>query len=312
MTTAGLRFLEALAAQNDEGCFLEIGPLFGSSTQAIDAGRTDSSLPIHTIDTFHPAPWVEKRFGYNLSRNEFDKHTKSIANLTVHEGFAPDLVKKTWSMPIGFYFDDATHGNPGWMNNFSFFSPYFTPNAVLCGDDFSGSWPDIVRNVHEIAELNSWHLHVIGRVWAMTPQNDDRVLNAVHTTFPKLKKFAWHVAHDAGATVKTAASWAYGLHRHEPIRAAQLNAPSGFEMQADLHFRDGQNTTHSLTSGLVNFDQVRKIRLTMPHDFRLQFCIAQQNGNTRNTKDIAPGVEFELGENECITSLRLSHVSSQT
>lgn len=309
MTTAGLQFLKALAAENNEGCYVEIGPLFGSSTQAIDSGRIDKTLAIHTIDTFQPATWVKRRFGYDLSRNKFDEHTHSIANLTVHEGFAPDIVKRSWSQPIGFYFDDATHGNPGWMNNYSFFSPFFTPNAVLCGDDFSGGWPDVVRNVYEIAELNGWQLYVIGRVWAMTPQNDDRILNAVHAVFPKLRNFAWHVGHDVGWTVKTAASWADGLHRKKPMLAARLDAPSGFEMNAHLHYEDGHKTTKSMTSNVVEFQRLKKIRLAMPSDFRAQYCVAQQNGKTQNSKDIAPDVEFELGTNEYITSIRLSNSS---
>ena len=106
MTLAGLQFLQALAAERKSGCFLEIGPLFGSSTNAIDAGRSDESVPIHTIDTFEPAPWVRKRLGIDLSRAAFEKFTTGIENLNIHEGFAPDIVADSWSDKIGFYFDD--------------------------------------------------------------------------------------------------------------------------------------------------------------------------------------------------------------
>ena len=125
MTVDGLMFLKGLAAKITSGVILELGPLFGSSTNHIAQGRISNTIPIHTIDTFKSADWIEKRFGVNLSLKTFNKFTDHIKNLTVHEGFAPTIVKNTWQEQIGLYFDDATHGNPGWLDNYNFFSKNF-------------------------------------------------------------------------------------------------------------------------------------------------------------------------------------------
>ena len=186
LTNEGLTFLKALASKNNGGVFLEIGPLFGSSTDTISQGRIIDE-PIHSIDTFEDSPWVSRRFGLSLSRTAFDKFTKHIPNLIVHEGLAPDIVQQTWKHKIGFYFDDATHGDPGWSNNFNFFHPFFADDCIICGDDFAGGWPDIVQNVYKYANKHSLKLYVLGRIWAMAHKDDTRIEDAIDSILPKLK-----------------------------------------------------------------------------------------------------------------------------
>ena len=194
MTRIGLRFLQALAAQKSGGVYLEIGPLFGSSTNAIAAGRSDGAA-IHSIDTFEAAPWVRKRFGFDLSRERFDRHTGAIDNLVVHQGYAPDIVRKSWRDRIGFYFDDATHGDPGWSANYDFFKPHFADDAIVCGDDFACGWPDIVRNVYKLADAGNHAVFIMGRVWAFAQAGDDRLVAAVDATCPAVKGIQTAVLH---------------------------------------------------------------------------------------------------------------------
>ncbi len=308
MTLAGLQFLQALASKRQSGCYLEVGPLFGSSTNAIDAGRSSTSVEIHTIDTFEAAPWVRQRLGLDLSREAFDRYTKKIKNLHVHQGFAPDIVTDSWSEDIGFYFDDATHGDPGWTNNYNFFSRFFTKDAIICGDDFAGGWPDIVQNVYRITEAAGLKLFVIGRVWAFTAENDHRISDAIHDAFPKLKAFDLEVQHKDQTRRNIAASWSWGLHKPEAIKETVLHAPNGFEIEVDMERQDG-------TRDRVNWGKepwrplgAKSLEFTLPEDYAIQFCVKSSEGKTQNTKDLRSGAQLELQPGDEITSLRLSHL----
>lgn len=307
MTLSGLKFLEALAAERRTGSFLEIGPLFGSSTNAIAAGRADPDVPIHTIDTFEPAPWVKKRLGIDLSRDAFDHYTNHIENLTVHQGFAPDIVRPSWTDTIGFYFDDATHGDPGWSQNYNFFSPFFADDAIVCGDDFAGGWPDIVRNVYDITTRANLNLFVIGRVWAFTRRGEERIENAVHRAFPKLRSCDWEVL-SAGKTHRNvAATWSWGLHRDDPIDEAILHSKSGlgFDIQVERH--DGSRRTYTGGQEPIVLSKAKTMRFSLPENFSLQFCVKDKRGRSENTRDLHSGSELVLSEDQKITSLRLSH-----
>ncbi len=307
MTKAGLHFLQALAAQHRAGCYLEIGPLFGSSTRAIDAGRTDPAIPIHTIDTFEPAPWVRKRLGRDLSRAAFDGFTADIPALTVHQGFAPDVVRQSWRAPIGFYFDDATHGDPGWSDNFSFFSPFFTEDAIVCGDDFAGGWPDIVRNVYDITDRLGVRLFVVGRVWAFAMQDEARIENAVHAAFPRLKGAEFEVRHGAAAHRNHAASWSWGLHRPDALSEVRLLGRRRPEIGVRLTRHDGSETHARLGREPVVLEQVAGLSLDVPRGLALQFCIRDGRGKTSNTKDLTGTCGLDLPAGGAITALRLSH-----
>lgn len=308
MTRAGLRFLEALAHQRCSGVFLEIGPLFGSSTRAIDRGRTDASVAIHTIDTFEPAPWVRKRLGIDLSRAAFDRYTHAIENLHVHQGFAPGVVRDTWSAPIGFYFDDATHGDPGWTDNFEFFRPYFADDAIICGDDFASGWPDIVRNVARFSEENALSLFVIGRVWALALKDEDRISAAVHYAFPALKSYEWEVSRAGRSHRSLAASWSVGLHRAEPLSHARLlsHDDNDTKFSAAADYQDGRSEIIDLCDTGLDFGGLVSLRVFLPRKLGLQVCIGTRVGKTRNSKSLLNGAILRLGEGEFVSSIRLS------
>lgn len=307
MTLAGLQFLQALAAQRKTGCYLEIGPLFGSSTNAIDAGRRDDEVPIHTIDTFENAPWVRKRLGLDLNRDTFEKFTSGISNLNIHEGFAPDVVRDTWTDRIGFYFDDATHGDPGWTDNYKFFSPYFTRDAIICGDDFAGGWPDIVRNVYRITEDGQMTLFVIGRVWAFTAEDDHRIADAVHSIYPGLKGVEFEVRHGDKEHRNIAGSWSWGLHRTEPLTEIIMHADEALDLGVALKRDDGSADAIFLGQEPLTLDGVRQMKFAMPRHLAIQFCVMKADGRTENTKDMRTGSELVLGPDETITAMRLSH-----
>lgn len=307
MTKAGLRFLQSLAAQRRSGCYLEIGPLFGSSTCAIAEGRSDPAATIHTMDTFEAAPWVRKRLGRDLSRAAFDGFTSHIGGLTVHQGFAPDVVRGTWTDPIGFYFDDATHGDPGWSDNYRFFSPFFTEDAIVCGDDFAGGWPDIVRNVYEITDRLGVRLYVVGRVWAFACNDDARIAQAVHDAFPRLKGNELEVRHGAQSHRNHAASWSWGLHGAHTLTEAALHSAKGLQFEVTVHRRDGTHASYMMGRAPVDFGNAAQIDLSLPEDIALQFCVREARGRTQNTRDLTGSSRFMLPEGAALTALRLSH-----
>lgn len=305
MTILGLKFLSALAGQNTNGVYLEVGPLFGSSTRAIDNGRIGRT-PIHTIDTFEPASWVHKRFGFDLSRELFNKFTSDIDNLVVHEGYAPDIVKDVWTDEIGFYFDDATHGDPGWTNNFNFFSKFFTDQTIICGDDFASGWPDIVRNVYEYSESLGVKLYVMGRVWAMAREDDDRIIEAIENVCPKLKNVSITTRHGNDERTNLAACWTWGLHQNNPLDSFRINNHS--ELGGEVVTFEGgtiKNTAQA-DGGFIDLKGVNQIYFGFKKKTSVQLCLVNTAGKTQNTKAYRSAQLIDIPAGMRIVALRFS------
>lgn len=305
MTTAGLRFLEALAAQATSGCFLEVGPLFGSSTQALDVGRRTSAT-IHTIDTFEPQDWVVKRLGIELSRSAFDSYTSHIENLVVHQGFAPDVVRESWNEPIGFFFDDATHGDPGWSANFDFFSDFFTRDAIVCGDDFAGGWPDIPRNVTRIAEEWGVGLYVLGRVWAMTRVAESRLVEAAEVAEPALRKSTLSVMRQGDRFDGPAMCWSRGLHQFIPADAMRFDGETTQGTRVTVELADGGTESASVGQWLT-LQNARVVHFNGPPGIGIQFCVLQSH-KTSNTRLVRSGDKLHIPPGGVIVSARLGMV----
>jgi len=301
MTQNGRRFLKSLASQATSGCFLEVGPLFGSSTQAIDAGRR-MDAPIHTIDTFEPAAWVERRLGRPLSREAFDRYTSYIDKLVVHQGFAPDIVRDTWSEPIGFFFDDATHGDPGWTNNFEFFSKFFTPDAIVCGDDFAGGWPDITRNVTRIAEEWGVGLYVFGRVWAITKENEERIVEAATDAEPVLAGATLESARGPETATSPAMVWTKGLHQHLPLSSFRFEG----DAVKDVRFTTigGGGTAVVQAGEWLHLPGITELSFTGLNSIGFQLCLSS-GGKTENTKLFRQGEVCRIPAGAVVVSVRL-------
>ena len=302
MTVAGRQFLGSLAENTSSGCFLEVGPLFGSSTQVIAAARREEQVPIHTIDTFEPADWIVRRLGFNLSRAEFDKYTHHIPNLVVHQGFAPDVVKDTWSEQIGFYFDDATHGDPGWSDNFDFFSRFFTEDAIICGDDFAGGWPDIANNVTRMSKDWGVGLYVIGRVWAMTRTDESRIVDAATATMPKLAGATIEAAHGDQRRSSPAMCWSAGLHQHEALGSFRFVGDALSDLTLTTTAPDG-GSTHA-AGDQVDMAGVTAVSVSNQQGIGVQLCLT--NGRrTENTKLAKNGAPVDIPPGSSVVAVRL-------
>jgi hypothetical protein len=168
MTEAGLHYLGRLARSVPQnGVIVEVGPLYGSSTWVL-SHNADPSVKIYSIDTWEPAPWIEKRLPDALpfGLDAFKHYIADCPNVTPIQGFSPDVVPD-WNERIDLFFDDATHGDPGFSNNVNFFLPFVTDQGILCGDDYASGWPDIVRVVNALADSWGVEPEVSGRVWAI-------------------------------------------------------------------------------------------------------------------------------------------------
>jgi hypothetical protein len=304
MTQNGRRFLKALASQTTGGSFLEVGPLFGSSTQAIDAGRRIDA-PIHTIDTFEAADWIERRVGRQLSREAFDHYTSYIDKLVVHQGFAPDVVRDTWSDEIGFYFDDATHGDPGWTDNFDFFSKFFAEDAIICGDDFAGGWPDITRNVTRISEEWGVGLYVFGRVWAMTKVDEQRIVDAATEAEPVLAGATITSVRGPDSSTSPAMVWTKGLHQPIPLSSFRVEG----DVVAKVWFKAtaaGNDTTYGV-GDWIHLVGVNQLSFTGPSNIGFQLCFAK-GSKTENTKLHRSGEVCNFPEGAVPVSVRLGMI----
>jgi hypothetical protein len=157
---------------------------------------------------------VRKRFGFDLSRERFDHYTKDIANIDVIQGYSPQIVEGVWGHKIDVYFDDATHGNPNWMENYNFFEPYFTEHAVLCGDDFAAGWPDVVKNVEALAQKYETVCYVIGRLWAigLSKEANEALQRVVERIYPQIWGYQIQTESSLGNSSLPAAVWSAGLH----------------------------------------------------------------------------------------------------
>ena len=313
MTNHGLQFLEALARQNNDGCFLEVGPLFGSSTLAISRGRkTDET--IYSIDTFAPAEWVQDRFGFNLSREAYDKYTSEIPRLKVIQGFAPDVVIDSWKEKIGFYFDDATHGNPGWMNNYSFFKQHFTPGVIICGDDYASGWPDIVANVNQLCNEIGARRFVVGRVFAFAYQDENRIISAVDELFPNLRGVEIETTHESAtrtAERMPAAVWSEGLHLRIPLLSFRILGRMPGKAHITITRSDNSGSQlkldqYSLLDETVDLRGAAQVALDFPDGLGVQFCVYDvSKRKCTNTKIHQRREKLRLNPGDYIVAVRI-------
>ncbi|MCP4073718.1 MAG: hypothetical protein GY742_18630 [Hyphomicrobiales bacterium] len=308
MTLQGLDFLSNLASKKTEGVFLEIGPLFGSSTNMIDKGRKNSDEPIYTIDTFKPLPWVKSRFGFDLSRDLFDKYTSNIKNLHVYKGYAPEIVRETWNDEIGFYFDDAVHGDPYWSNNFNFFSRFFNEETIICGDDFASGWPDIVRNVNRLADERCVNLFVIGRVWAIAYKGEQRIADAIDKMFPGLKGVDMVTSHSNIQNSNQAACWSWGLHRNTQLDWFEIIDSRKKLAGGKIVTSKNNSIVHSAEIGETKIDMngVDQIVVNFEKKGSIQYCILEADGKTSNTKDFKSKQPFKIPPGSKVAAIRLS------
>jgi len=255
MTSDGLDFLGMMARSVPKnGIIVEIGPLFGSSTWVL-AKNADPSVQVFSIDTWEPAPWIDKveakyRNCKPFSKDAFLYYTRDCPNVTAIQGWSPEVVKD-WDQKIDMFFDDATHGDPGFSENVNFFLPFVKENSILCGDDYSSGWPDIVRVVDDLGEKWGVHPEVSGRVWAMRKPTEGGnsktdIFSSVsgNTNAPQVSVECKTLS---GKEYNLSAGlWSGALHKKDRLATLQLNSKwdSSYDMGLEWSIRDHNGETH--------------------------------------------------------------------
>ncbi len=261
MTLEGLEYLGRLAQSVPKnGVIVEVGPLFGSSTWVL-AKNAHPSVTVYSIDTWEPQLWIAKieaKFPNckPFSLDAFKHYIQDCPNVIPIQGWSPDIVQATWNRPIDLFFDDASHGNPGFINNINFFEPFIKPLGIICGDDYASGWPDIVREVDNLGQ--KWHLQpeIAGRVWAMRkPYFEKNITQTVYDSLEldiELPQLSAIISTKQGLhTIGSPNCWAGAMHKSDTVQTIQLswkNPIAGLSAKIQYHLSNS-NTTDWIIAG---------------------------------------------------------------
>lgn len=170
MSDGELRELMRLASLVPEhGIVVEVGSLYGLSAWHISQSIPPSAT-LFCIDPFaRTASNVEfeKRVKAPLfCRESFDIFTADCNNIVVLQGWSPEVCRG-WQVPIDIYFDDAFHTNPVTKWNIDFWSERVKPGGIVCGHDYSESFPDVVSNAQHLSLKWTADLRVEESLWSV-------------------------------------------------------------------------------------------------------------------------------------------------
>ncbi|XDA96885.1 class I SAM-dependent methyltransferase [Sulfitobacter sp. LCG007] len=320
MTMAGLHYLGRLARSVPEnGTIVEVGPLYGSSTWVL-RHNSHPSVKIFSLDTWDPQPWIERRLPDALpfGKDAYLHYIRDCENVEPIQGWSPQSVAETWDRPIDMFFDDATHGDPGFSANMNFFLPFVRDDGVLCGDDFASGWPDIIRVVTELARRWDAAPEVAGRVWSVL--NNGGRGTGYRSVAEKIGPWT-----DADVTVRavtadgttfdgTPRMWTGQILREAPLTGLGIY-PQGktpVDGTLDLHLANGTShkdlpfgALHSFDSPVVNFAVRLSDAHAKRHGVRYQCCeiLDRKTLNSRTSRNGNPLQKSE--ENSLISAVRV-------
>jgi hypothetical protein len=298
----GLALLRALAGEVKTGSFVEIDPLFGSTTVALAQGRKIESS-IHSFDTFKSPPWIEKKFGFDLSRQLYDKFTAEIDNLIVHEGTVPEVPQDGWKQEIGLLFNSSARAGTSLEEQHAFFGPHLRPDAIICGGGFVGRSDQLVGSIYGLAQSRGAKLYVFGQFWAYSETGGEHIEHAIHSVSPRLEGVKINAIHAGETTTSLAACWTWGVHKHEPLQGFDILASPPMDINITT-FRKGKLvTSKEISEGPAILTDADSIVLGLPEDIGMQFCFLK-DGRTSNSKIFPTGSVIDLSDKQ-ITAVRL-------
>jgi predicted O-methyltransferase YrrM len=123
------------------GIIVEFGSLYGRSSVCW-AMNCDPSVTIYCIDSFHDG----KQDCYDI----FIENTKKYKNIVPIRGISPHKIKYPGDK-INLFFMDAAHTNPYCVQNIEFYKQFMQEDSIMCGHDYSQSWPDVVDTVNKFS-----------------------------------------------------------------------------------------------------------------------------------------------------------------
>ncbi len=170
MTAAGMDYLRELAAGMCRGALLmDIGAFYGAAT-CVMAVAAPAPARIYAVDTWQAREWMERwvrKVGAPpFSREAFENFTGGLEGIIPLQGRAQDVLRKL-DERLDFIFIDAVGNDPDFSDILTAAVAALRPGGVVCGEGYSIRFPDIVRNVKNLAGKWRGHPVVKGRVWAL-------------------------------------------------------------------------------------------------------------------------------------------------
>lgn len=192
----------------ENGIAVEIGSRIGGSAKIIlnhaqksiqlycidsEWTQTDSSNTI--IDDYAMEP-LRKSHPEILnfdSTYDYTKHLlKDYNNVTLMPGWSPYDFQE-WNTLVDFVFEDSSHVNPQLKENLDFWWSKLKYGGIMAGHDYSNSWPDVVKEVHVLAERNNCRLNVIGNVWWMVKEFNVENMLSGYGKYLYLPRWKYHL-----------------------------------------------------------------------------------------------------------------------
>jgi hypothetical protein len=308
VTDTGLTFLRYLAGQVGTGAIADINPAFGSSTHAFFNGRTNQSTHIHAVDSFDNIAWMQKKFGFPVSRRMYDKFTGEIPALTVHEGQVPDAVRDRLTDQVGLFFGGAWKGQDAWNKHMAFFADRWTDDAIICGDDFAGGIPEMVHAAYGLAAQKNAALFSVGRVWALALSGEDRIARAIASVYPRLAGVE-SITRVGGDERRIAAgAWSWGVHRDRPLEAFGIDAKGLLSGQIVTFANGRMKQAVDLDGQMIEMVGVDQMYLGGDRAVQFQFSTVNDRGHTQNTKFLPMNQLLDVSSAQKITAVRLTEV----
>ena len=156
------------------GKIAEIGGFLGRTTFAI-AQSCDPTVTVYVVD---PWEWLPHDYGADQPGGPinpeadafelFNCYTRDCSNVIPLRGRSPAVHPPVPNEGFDFVFIDGDHHSPGFDADVDFYFAAMAPRGVLMGDDYSESWPDVVRYLHSFADRKSLQVRTLGdKLWML-------------------------------------------------------------------------------------------------------------------------------------------------
>jgi cephalosporin hydroxylase len=144
--------LKELAKQVKSGVILEIGSKHGNSARAM---ALFAKVPVYAIDMWDLTFLGDDRPKIHLHDDKLFRRMTAGMNVIPVKGLSAEIAK-VWSFPIGLLFIDGDHRYDGCMADYNGFAKHIIPGGYLIFHDYEPGFPDVVRAVNEIRQLEYW------------------------------------------------------------------------------------------------------------------------------------------------------------
>jgi hypothetical protein len=124
----------------------EVGSYMGRSTHALCSGCPGT---VTVIDHFRPVHISPEFLAQDDVYRAFTRNLAGFQNLEINRGSSPERAADYPDGSFDMIFIDGHHVAPCPGNDIDAWRPKLRPGGLLCGHDYTESWPDVVRAVDQ-------------------------------------------------------------------------------------------------------------------------------------------------------------------